>query len=721
MSDRELKLKVHFEAFDKLTGPLRGMFDGAGKASGKLKELTQIAKLQRREMRELQDSMSGASGSITTLLDHEKRLQTQLDRTNDQIARQVHLRERQSRMKAVGAQAMQIGAGATAAGVVAAMPIVSATRDAMAFESAMADVRKVTDFSAAGWEEYNQHILDLHTQIPGALADLAQISAAAATGGIGADAMSAGNEALAQSQLLDFTKIASQMAIAYDTSATEAGNMMRGWSASLRMPQAELEKTANQVNALSDISHGGDAREIGEIITNVGALTGMMNTAGQSVAAMGALVSDARVPVDRAGTSIKHLLMGLAVGEDATDRQSEAFGRLGLNATDVAKRLQADSEGTILDVLKRIKTLPKELQVPTISSLFGREGIDGVGVLISNSDLLARNFAFLGDETNYANSMQTEFFKRIATAEGATGLFKNGLRAINVELGQQLAPLLAQIATNMQPVLKSIREWINKHPKLTQGIMLFIAAIAGLLLIGGPLLIGIGAMAWAFGALGVTTFGALVPFLLIAAAIAAIIAIGVLLVQNWGAISAWWGEMTKGLGDNFKKNFWLGLVTLPGQMAQFGLNLLGSLAKGILDALPKVWDAVKNVAGAIKDAFMKSLEIHSPSRVFRGYGEFVNQGFVLGLQDTMQKPIAMAGRIAAAVAAAGMVGTGAMAAPNQIGGGTAAGGFSIGNVTIQINQMPGQSSQDLAVLVRQEIEKLASQTAARARSAYRDE
>ena len=100
----------------------------------------------------------------------------------------------------------------------AARGMYEASRRAMEFESAMADVRKVVEFdSKEDFNKMSKAVLELSTRIPMAQNGLAQIVAAGGQSGIEKD------------RLLDFAEAAAKMGIAFDISADQAGEMMKPW------------------------------------------------------------------------------------------------------------------------------------------------------------------------------------------------------------------------------------------------------------------------------------------------------------------------------------------------------------------------------------------------------------------------------------------------------------------------------------------------------------
>jgi hypothetical protein len=66
-----------------------------------------------------------------------------------------------------------------------------------------------------------------------------------------------------------------------------------------------------------------------------------------------------------------------------------------------------------------------------------------------------------------------------------------------------------------------------------------------------------------------------------------------------------------------------------------GSYLVSGFSSGIRDNIDKAAAASAAMAKASSDAAKKNLDINSPSRVFRKFGNFVGMGFVLGQQDQM--------------------------------------------------------------------------------------
>lgn len=76
-----------------------------------------------------------------------------------------------------------------------------------------------------------------------------------------------------------------------------------------------------------------------------------------------------------------------------------------------------------------------------------------------------------------------------------------------------------------------------------------------------------------------------------------------------------------------------------GQFVSAGLDLMRGLVQGIMNGMSWVVNAAKNVAQNAVNAAKSALGIHSPSRVFRGIGQYVSQGLGMGILADQHKAV----------------------------------------------------------------------------------
>lgn len=136
------------------------------------------------------------------------------------------------------------------------------------------------------------------------------------------------------------------------------------------------------------------------------------------------------------------------------------------------------------------------------------------------------------------------------TPLGKITQMKNAFGDLKEQLGASLAPVLSEIAQKISeevlPKIEAFISFMQEHPIIAKVVV----GLTALLAVGGPLLIFIGsivsavgaiipvigAVTAAVGALNIAALPITGTFLLIVAAIAAVIAIGVLLYKHWDEV-----------------------------------------------------------------------------------------------------------------------------------------------------------------------------------------
>ncbi|QLO46916.1 phage tail tape measure protein [Enterobacter cloacae] len=143
-----------------------------------------------------------------------------------------------------------------------------------------------------------------------------------------------------------------------------------------------------------------------------------------------------------------------------------------------------------------------------------------------------------------------------------------------------------------------------------------------------------------------------------------------LIYRNWGAISRWfsqrWEEVKTAFNGGvlgvsklilnwsplglFYKAFagvmkWFN-IDLPGQFTEFG----GHLIDGLVNGIKNKWESLKNTVTEMGDSvggwFKEKLGIHSPSRVFMGFGSNIAEGAAIGIGQSASLALKASSRLA---------------------------------------------------------------------------
>lgn len=317
--------------------------------------------------------------------------------------------------------------------------VTDSVQAAVDFESAMADVAKVVD----GLRDENGNLTDTYyamsdsivqmsKNIPMAAEDLAAITASAGTAGIAAE------------ELTTFTETAAKMGVAFDTTAEQAGDWMAKWRTSFTMSQDEVTALADQINYLSNNS-ASTASEISTIVTAVGPLGDVAGISAAQIAALGSTMVGVGVQQDVAATGIRKLATTMVAGSSATEAQATVLQQLGLDATEMAQRMQTDAEGAILTFLEAVSKLPEAEQAAALKKYFGQESVGAIAPLLTNLDVLRERFEMVADAQLYAGSMDAEYAARAATTANNIQLYENRIAALKIQIGNYLLPVVNKV------------------------------------------------------------------------------------------------------------------------------------------------------------------------------------------------------------------------------------------------------------------------------------
>lgn len=194
-----------------------------------------------------------------------------------------------------------------------------------------------------------------------------------------------------------------------------------------------------------------------------------------------------------------------------------------------------------------------------------------------------------------------------------------------VPLGEKLAELANAILPPLVSVITTIGGWFERLPGPVQNFVIILGALLAAFTALTPV---IAAISVAMGALNVSMLPIIAVIAAVAAAIAGIIAI----IQNWGAITQWFGELWNtictGIGamvDSLKawfSNLWTHLQSVwEGicNVVQTAVMLLGSIIQGAIDiiTLPfqMIWENCKGIVSYVWEGIKSvvSSAIHAVS------------------------------------------------------------------------------------------------------------
>ena len=438
---------------------LKEAYNRTGKSN---KELSNIIKQQEKEVQKLnkvklkqkeifektKKSIELESGSLKKYKEEVSSLEKKISKANETLRIRRLYSEKANYFKD---KASKNFASAAKLASVAYLPV----KTMMDIEEAQADLKKIVTFETKELEkQFNSEIKNISLVSPLSQVELYEIAGSGAQAGI------------AREDLIQYTKDAQRIKVAFDLSTESAGEFLAKTRSQLGLNQKQVMEYADTINYLSD-NTASKASELVDISQRVANLGGMAGVSKEAVLGFGATLVSVGQTSEQASTGLKNLYSDLMAGYAATKAQKIAFELLGLDAVNISKRMTEDGEGTILKVLTRIKQLPKELQASTVKRIFGQEALTSITNMVENLDLLSNNLELAKNKSKQFGSVDKEFQNRINTLSSQFKMLYNSFINMIVPFAEALRPVLENLMNTLKPIIDTISKFIKKHPQIT--------------------------------------------------------------------------------------------------------------------------------------------------------------------------------------------------------------------------------------------------------------
>lgn len=514
---------------------------------------------------------------------------------------------------------------AALAGAALAGGLALSINKAQSWETALSEINKTVNFAADdGLANMRKGLQELTTRIPQTFEELAAVTA---TGG---------QLGIAEANLLGFTETMAKMGVAFDIPAQQAADSMAKIANVFQIPIENISNLGDAINTLSNNTPATAAQLI-DSLQRVGGVAKVFGlSADATLGLTGALIAMGK-PAEVASTAVNSLLTSFSTLDNATKSQLIGFEQLGLNIDDFSKLVATDGKQAIITYLEAINKLDQSQRIGTNALIIGKEFGDDITMLAGSVGVLDKNWEMLGETVgstkDYFGSMDEEFVKISSTSANKMVLFKNNIDAVVASVGEAFIPALNDILLAITPVVTAIGVWTAANPELLKQIIvmtgLFLSSIVGLKLFADGIMavkstiegLKLG-FAAAKAGLAVLSGGFALPLL----AIAALIAAGVLLYQNWDYVK----EKASELNEWIKSKF----GSLPEPLQQAGrdiaevfmfiwntgkeaFSLLSELFSGTFSsfaeiaggAMSLIWNNIKTAFGFIVSTVSAALQI----------------------------------------------------------------------------------------------------------------
>ncbi|SDO04366.1 phage tail tape measure protein, TP901 family, core region [Desulfonauticus submarinus] len=331
-------------------------------------------------------------------------------------------------------------------------------REAVRFESAMADVRKTVDATQEQFKNLRKEILELGRVIPLSHQELAKIAALGGQLGIPLE------------DIAKFTEITAKMATAFDMIAEESGTAIGKLKNVFDLSIKEIESLGDTIDRLGNTTAARE-KDIIEVLLRIGGSARQFDITKEQAAALADTMLALGKTPEVAATSINAFLNRLQGIETLTPKAKQALTTLGYTTESLAKQIRENPQKAILDFLNSLKRLDKESRTIIITEIFGREFQDDIALLVNGMNAYKKALSEIADKSKYAGAMQSEFATRAATTEKQFQLLKNAAAEIGVQLGSVFLPGLIKGMEVLRNMATAISDLVQLNPEVASLIL----------------------------------------------------------------------------------------------------------------------------------------------------------------------------------------------------------------------------------------------------------
>ena len=405
-----------------------------------------------------------------------------------------------SKIQNAGSTAMAVGRSTALLGVALAAPLIIATKAAVEFEDKMADVAKTTGLTGKTLEMLGKSLVDYSTTTRTSIDDLLKI--AEIGGRLGID----------PKEIKAFTIEADKFAVALggdfsggvESAIGQFGKLKNLFKDTKSLDVSDsLRKSGSAFNALS--SKGVNVEGLTDFSLRVGALAEVFRPTLAATSALGATLQKAGVDSQIASSGFSNFTLEAAKNLPAFAKQ------MNISESAAQKLFNSDTATFFSEFSKSLKGVPadqlgKKLAALKLNSL---EVQKAVGAMAGSTETYTKFLNISGSEMKNGQSILKEFGTKNSTTAAQMAKLKNTVKALTLEIGQAMLPIVKSLADALLPVIRGISKWMKDNPKLTETLVKITAGVAAFAFAVSGIAFAIGtykkaieiakAAQWAFG------------------------------------------------------------------------------------------------------------------------------------------------------------------------------------------------------------------------------
>lgn len=414
---------------------------------------------QERQLNSYADELREAGVNTDNLEEANGRLQRSYERlqSSQQTLQQINEKQQQVQQSISKTKGQLMGT-ISVIGAVATAVYAGPVRSAQAYETAMAKVATIADTQAVPLETMSQQIMQLSNQTG--------IAATAIADDV-YNAISAGqNTADAVNFVTNSTKLAKAGFAESSQTLDVLTTILNAYGMS-----------ADKVNAVSDMliqTQNKGKVTVGELSSVMGKV---IPTANSNGVALEQLTASYAIMTSK----------GIAAAETTTYLNS-MMNELGKSGSTTDKLLRSATGSSFKELMESGKSLGEVLQIVqeeanksglALSDMFSSSEAGKAAVTLLSDGVDGFNSS-VQDMVNSVGATEAAFATMDQTTEAKMEKAKNSIANLGIVLGQNLLPIVGNLADKVATVVTKVSEFAQANPKLVQTVLKVVAGLAAL-------------------------------------------------------------------------------------------------------------------------------------------------------------------------------------------------------------------------------------------------
>lgn len=379
-----------------------------------------------------------------------------------------------------------------------------AVKSAIDFESAFTGVKKTVNATDEQLAKLKSGILDMSKSMPESASSIAQV------------AESAGQLGIKTENIESFTKTMVMLGDSTNLSSDEAATALARLANITGMPQENFDKLGSVIVALGNnmATTESEITEMGLRLAGAGHQVGMSEAQIMSFASA---LSSVGIEAEAGGSAFSKVMIDMQLATEKGGKDLDNFAKVaGMSSSQFQKAFKEDASSALIAFIKGLQNTGtsgesaiKVLDDMGITEVRMRDALLRAS---GASDTFTKALSIGTTAWSENTALTKEAETRYATMASKIEMAKNKLKALGIELGEELMPFVSEFIDDLEDVVN----WFGSLDKSTQeaiikfGLLTF--ATGGVLTAIGKVTTGVGGLFTGFGKI-VGGLGTLTPAL----------------------------------------------------------------------------------------------------------------------------------------------------------------------------------------------------------------